>query len=112
MYSAVTVVMFVQYAVWEWVHSGVLAHWKYLREHSLGSLSPVFAHMHYPDIPGVSHPWYLPVEEFGGYLTVYPTMLVLLILLQRIPGLNLIRSEDGGRCFTEPSPPESSRATF
>ena len=101
MYSAVTIVMFAQYAVWEWIHSGVLEHWKYQREHSLGSLYPAFAHLHYPDIPGVSKPWYLPVEELGGYLTVYPTMLVLIILLSRIPGLELIRGNDATRHFGE-----------
>lgn len=101
LYSAVTIVMFVQYAVWEWIHSGVLEHWKYLREHSLGSLSPVFAQLHYPDIPGVSNPWYLPVEELGGYLTVYPTMLVLIILLDKIPGLALIRGDAGAAYFRD-----------
>ena len=62
---------------------------------------PVFVKLRYPDIPGISEPWHLTIEQLVGYLTVYPTMLVLIILLNRIKGLNLIKGEDSAKYFCE-----------
>ncbi len=101
MYTLVSVVMFFQYTYWEFVHSAVLSQWKYLIKNSLGSLSPIFNKLRYPDIPGISQPWNLPVEQLGGYLTVFPTILILIILLNRIKGLNLIKEENSAKYFSE-----------
>jgi hypothetical protein len=108
MYTLVSVVMFFQYTYWEFVHSAVLSQWKYLIKNSLGSLSPVFDKLRYPDIPGISQPWNLPFEELGGYLTVFPTILILIILLNRIKGLNLIKGEDSAKYFSEISSEEKT----
>ena len=74
----------------------------------MGSLSPVFDKLRYPDIPGISQPWNLPFEELGGYLTVFPTILILIILLNRIKGLNLIKGEDSAKYFSEISSEEKT----
>ncbi len=101
MYSLVCIVMFFQYTYWEFIHSAVLSQWKYLIKNSLGSLSPVFDKLHYPNIPGISKPWNLPFEQLGGYLTVFPTILILIILLNRIEGFNLIKEENSEKYFSE-----------
>lgn len=78
-FSIITVMSFVHMTVWEFVHVAVLNNWRYIRENSLGSLYSFFTHHTYPVIQGVSRPHYLAVEEYGGYIALYVTIIVFLV---------------------------------